>query len=231
MMDQLRHENPMALLGAGASLAIVLSVQDPDNQNRIQVRIPGLAGIDGQDGAVWARVVAPFTEDGRGGTFLPNVGDEVLIVFLSGDPRSPVVLGGLWKGPSAPPETSASSSIGFDQLAVTGKAGTKIALVEDSAGVTIQFSAAGQPPGSAPPPGGGPTGSVRGLIRIDSSGIAIDAPAAKIQIKAAASVNIVEPQLSVNAAMATFSGIVQCQVLQATTVVAETVTQGAGGTW
>jgi hypothetical protein len=39
------------------------------------------------------------------------------------------------------------------------------------------------------------------------------------------------PQVTVNAAMTTFSGIVQCQVLQATTVVAATYTPGAGNVW
>jgi hypothetical protein len=43
--------------------------------------------------------------------------------------------------------------------------------------------------------------------------------------------SITAPQLNVNAAMATFSGIVQCQVMQATTVVASTYTPGAGNVW
>ena len=39
------------------------------------------------------------------------------------------------------------------------------------------------------------------------------------------------PMLTVDAAMATFSGVVQCQVMQATTVVATTYTPGAGNVW
>jgi hypothetical protein len=52
-----------------------------------------------------------------------------------------------------------------------------------------------------------------------------------VQVTAASSMSITAPQLSVNAAMATFSGIVQCQVMQATTVVAATYTPGAGNVW
>jgi hypothetical protein len=37
--------------------------------------------------------------------------------------------------------------------------------------------------------------------------------------------------MNVSAAMSMFSGIVQCQVLQATTVVATTYTPGAGNVW
>jgi hypothetical protein len=68
-------------------------------------------------------------------------------------------------------------------------------------------------------------------IRIDSSGVTINAPTAQVQVTAASSMSINAPQLSVNAAMATFSGVVQCQVMQATTVVATTYTPGAGNVW
>jgi hypothetical protein len=68
-------------------------------------------------------------------------------------------------------------------------------------------------------------------IKIDSSGVTINAPTAQVQVTAASSMSITAPQLSVNAAMATFSGIVQCQVMQATTVVAATYTPGAGNVW
>jgi hypothetical protein len=68
-------------------------------------------------------------------------------------------------------------------------------------------------------------------VKIDSSGVTINAPTAQVQVTAAASMSVTAPQMSVNAAMATFSGIVNCQVLQATTVVATTYTPGAGNVW
>ena len=68
-------------------------------------------------------------------------------------------------------------------------------------------------------------------IRIDSSGVTINAPTAQVQVTAASSMSITAPQVSVNAAMATFSGIVQCQTMIATTVVASTYTPGAGNVW
>ncbi len=36
---------------------------------------------------------------------LPEVDDEVLVAFLQGDARQPVVLGSLWSGKDAPPRT------------------------------------------------------------------------------------------------------------------------------
>jgi phage gp45-like len=68
-------------------------------------------------------------------------------------------------------------------------------------------------------------------ITIDSSGVTINAPTSQVQVTAATSVSVTAPQLSVDAAMATFSGVVQCQVMQATTVIGTTYTPGAGNVW
>jgi len=97
-MSRLLEEHAFAMLGPTAFLARVVSVKDPDNRNRIQVRLYNADGINDQDGAVWARVVVPFSGNNRGAFFIPDVGDEVLVVYLAGDARFPVVLGGLWNG-------------------------------------------------------------------------------------------------------------------------------------
>ena len=55
-------------------------------------------GVGSQDSPVWARVARPFAGDDRGAFLLPDVGDEVLVVFVQGDPRYPLVVGGLWNG-------------------------------------------------------------------------------------------------------------------------------------
>jgi phage gp45-like len=75
-------------------------------------------------------------------------------------------------------------------------------------------------------------------IKIDSSGVTINAPTAKVQITAAGevdiaapTVNITAPAVNVSAALSTFSGVVQCDVLLATTVAAATYAPGAGNIW
>ena len=221
------------MLGTGAFLAKVVSVQDPDSLNRIQVRIYNVDGIAGQDGAVWARVAVPFAGDNRGCFFIPDVGDEVLVMYLSGDSRFPVVLGGLWNGQATAPDAFGGSGTSVDRWTITGKAGTKIAIIEDSTGPTIQFTTPGQLTGKMTDSDGSIefSDSNQTSVRIDSSGVTINAPTAQVQVTAASSMSITAPQLTVNAAMATFSGIVQCQVMQATTVVATTYTPGAGNVW
>ncbi|MGZ9006340.1 MAG: phage baseplate assembly protein V, partial [Burkholderiales bacterium] len=62
---------------SAAQLALVVSLDDPQGLNRVQVRLIAYDGIDGQDMPVWARVVAPFAGNDRGTFFMPDVGDEV----------------------------------------------------------------------------------------------------------------------------------------------------------
>jgi hypothetical protein len=68
-------------------------------------------------------------------------------------------------------------------------------------------------------------------VKIDQSGVTINAPTAQVQVTAASSMTVTAPQVTMSTAMATFTGIVSCQVLQATTVVAATYTPGAGNVW
>jgi phage baseplate assembly protein gpV len=234
--------NPIAeqhLLSAAAFLGTVESVKDPENCNRVQVRIFRADGTAGQDAPVWAKVVVPFAEGARSPFFVPNVGDEVLILFASGDPRIPIVIGGLWDDKHPAPETLSGSG---DRWSLTGKTGTRVAILEESASsATIKISTPDGPVGTMSGDGGGSlefTHSSWGSIKIDSSGVTINAPTAKVQIMAAGevdiaapTVNVTAPAVNVSAAVSTFSGVVQCDVLLATTVAAATYAPGAGNIW
>ena len=59
-------------------------------EDRIQIHIPSLH----EEGTgVWARLATLDAGDSRGTVFRPEIEDEVIVGFLGGDPRSPVVLG------------------------------------------------------------------------------------------------------------------------------------------
>jgi uncharacterized protein involved in type VI secretion and phage assembly len=232
-MSRLLADHAPALLGPAAFLGTVVSVQDPLNLSRIQIRVMALDGVEDQDSPVWARVSVPFAGNNRGAFFIPDVGDEVLVTYIAGDPRFPIVLGGLWNGHDSPPETLGGDRV--DRWTITGKAGTRIAIVEEAGGsATIKFSTPGGLTGIMTDEAGGSiefTNSAQTSVKIDASGVTIDAPTGTVGITAASSVDITAAQVNVDAAVATFSGIVQCQVMQATTVVASTYTPGAGNVW
>jgi uncharacterized protein involved in type VI secretion and phage assembly len=234
-MSLLARENSVQMLGSAAFLATVVNVLDPDSRNRVQVRIYNTDGVNDQDGPVWARVAVPFAGGKRGGFFIPDVGDEVVVVFLAGDPRFPIIVGSLWNGHDSAPETLGGAGDSVDRWAITGKAGTRIAIVEAASDQpTIKFSTPGGLTGTMTDNGGGSiefTNSAQTSVKIDTSGVTINAPTGTVSITAASEVDVTAPTVSVSAAMSTFSGIVQCQVLQATTVVATTYTPGAGNVW
>jgi uncharacterized protein involved in type VI secretion and phage assembly len=234
-MSLLARENSMEMLGSAAFLAKVVGVQDPLSRNRVQVRLYNTDGVTDQDGPVWARVAVPFAGGNRGGFFIPDVGDEVVVVFLSGDPRFPVIVGSLWNGHDTAPETLGGAGDSVDRWTITGKAGTRIAIVEESSdSPTIKFSTPGGLTGTMTDAAGGSiefTNTEQTSVKIDSSGVTINAPTGTVQITASSGVNVTAPTVSVSAAMSTFSGIVQCQVLQATTVIGTTYTPGAGNVW
>lgn len=83
-------------------LAVVSDLDDPDGRNRVQVRLVGCDDMDRQDAPLWARVVCPFAGLDRGAFLMPDLDDEVLVVFQNGDPGHPLVIGGLWNGASPP---------------------------------------------------------------------------------------------------------------------------------
>lgn len=78
---------------SGLEIAKVMKTnEDPDGERRVQVSLP--LRKDGAQG-VWVRVASPYASKGIGIEFLPEIGDEVVLGFLGGDPDSPILLGSL----------------------------------------------------------------------------------------------------------------------------------------
>ena len=84
----------------GVVPGLVTNIDDPEQLGRVKVSFPWL-GENAE--SHWLRVSSPGGGPKRGMLFLPEVGDEVLVGFAHGDPRTGFVLGGLHNGKDEPP--------------------------------------------------------------------------------------------------------------------------------
>jgi uncharacterized protein involved in type VI secretion and phage assembly len=232
-MGQARPGAPASGVMYGSYLAEVVSVNDPDSRSRVQVRLYGFDGVGAQDAPLWARVTVPFAGAGRGAFFIPSKGDEVIVQFVNGDPRQPLVIGGVWNGNQRAPETLGGSKEQVDRWTIVGKAGTRIAIVEEQSGqekITLTTPEA-QVSAEFTQAAGGKIElkAAQCTVTIDSSGVSVQTPS-KVSVQGS-TVEVKAATVSVDAGISKFSGLVKCDVLQATTVIATTYTPGAGNLW
>jgi uncharacterized protein involved in type VI secretion and phage assembly len=213
---------------SGTHIAVVTSVADPLSLARVQVQIvaadpEGLAPI-------WARVAVPFAGDNYGAFLVPDVGAEVLVVFPAGDSAHPIVIGALWNGRTAVPESLRADAV--DRWTLTGRNGTRIAIVEEASGqelVEIET-----PAGATATLSDGAGGAIElkvgsNTLTMDGEGIAMktsnafSVEASTISLKAS-TVDVTTPQ-------ATFSMAVDCKTFTAVSITSGTYSPGAGNVW
>jgi len=212
-----------------AALAQVVSLDDPEGRARVQVRLLAHDAVDTQDAPMWARVVAPFAGDDRGAFFLPDVDDEVLVVFAQGDARQPLIVGGLWNGRSAPP---ASISGGRHQTKrLRSRNGVSFTIEDRNGQESLRLETpGGQSLTLQDGPGSVSIEDANGnRVVLDTQGVSVTA-AAKVVVQAA-QVEVTAGMVKVEAALSQFSGIVKCDVLQTNAVISSSYTPGAGNVW
>jgi uncharacterized protein involved in type VI secretion and phage assembly len=232
-LESLLHARAPQGLGGrwyGVYPALVSDVADPDKQGRIMVKLPWSPDTGNDEYAVWARLATLMGGSNRGSWFVPDVNDEVLVVFEGGDPRRPYVIGGLWNGSDAPPESMDGGGKNYKKV-LRSRNGVKVTLDDKD----------GQETFIAETPGGqkitlkdGP-GSVELIdsngnsIKLDTAGITINA-SMKLSITASM-VDVSASMVSVSSGMSTFSGTVQANTVITPSIVASSYTPGAGNIW
>ncbi len=82
-----------------AMIGIVTNNKDPDDYGRVKVKLPWM---DKDVDSWWARVAGAGAANGRGLYVLPEINDEVLVLFEQGDVNRPLVVAGLWNGQDKP---------------------------------------------------------------------------------------------------------------------------------
>jgi uncharacterized protein involved in type VI secretion and phage assembly len=98
-MDEMDRDGGEVMEANGIVTGVVVDLEDPEKLGRVKVNYPHLDGKQSN----WARLVSPMAGASRGVFFRPEVGDEVLVAFLHGDMRYPLILGSLWNGKDKPP--------------------------------------------------------------------------------------------------------------------------------
>ncbi|HAC65224.1 MAG TPA: type IV secretion protein Rhs [Cyanothece sp. UBA12306] len=108
-------------------VGIVSNNKDPKNWGRVRVKLPTLTE---DHESYWARVVGIGAGNDRGFDCLPEINDEVLVVFENGDIHRPYIIGGVWNGQDKPPEK-------VDDTIDNGK--VRLRTIKTRTGHTLQF--------------------------------------------------------------------------------------------
>lgn len=113
-------------------IGIVTDNKDPDKLARVKVKFPTLPI---EDNAYWAPVSGLGAGKQRGWFFLPEIDDEVVVMFVSGEISRPVVIGAVWNGSDAAPTTNGGSN---ERCCIVSREGSKITFDDDAGTVTLE---------------------------------------------------------------------------------------------
>jgi uncharacterized protein involved in type VI secretion and phage assembly len=214
----------------GVYPALVINVVDPDSQGRVEISLPWSPDGSGATYEAWARLATLMGGPNRGSWFIPDVGDEVLVGFEAGDPRRPYVLGGLWNGSDAPPQTMDGAGKNYKKMLKTRNGVTVTLDDTDGTEQLMLKTPGGQQLTLQDGPGSITLKDSNGnSVKLDTSGITITAAAALTVNAATASVSAAT--LSVSAGMSTFSGVVQADTAITNAIISSAYTPGAGNIW
>lgn len=87
---------------APSSRAKVKDNEDPNDLGRIRVQFDWQAQLDEQMMTPWLRIAQPYAGGGKGFSFIPEIGEEVMIDFEGGNAERPYVKGTLYNGVGCP---------------------------------------------------------------------------------------------------------------------------------
>ncbi|QDT98546.1 phage baseplate assembly protein V [Gimesia aquarii] len=190
----------------GVALATVTQNKDDQNLCRVKVRY---SWSDTE--SYWARLAVPMAGKGRGWVTIPEVGDEVLVVFEREDIRYPYIVGSLWNGKQTPPINNSNGKndvrilksrkqhhLMFDDgskgvVELKHEKGRKIRfdddgfIVEDEKGNVVQVDSTS----------GNMSIKAEGHLQIKAKTISIEADAT-MEIKAGATLNIKGQLININ---------------------------------
>jgi uncharacterized protein involved in type VI secretion and phage assembly len=209
-------------LNHGAYTATVIDNRDPEGLARVLVRVPALREASN---GVWARLATLMAGQDSGTLFLPDVGDEVLVVFVQGDLRAPCVIGALWNKTAPPPAVADPPA---SVLQVRARNGVTLRITDDRDNNSLIV----ETPGGQRIALRDNLGTVQiedgngNAVSLSSTGVKVLA-ASKVEISAGV-VDVDAGLLTVQAGLTRFEGVVRCDTLISNAVISASYTPGAG---
>lgn len=118
---------------SGLMVGVVTQLEnDPRGEQRIKVSLPL---VDAQQDGIWARLATMDAGGERGWVFRPEIGDEVVIGFLNGDPNAPVVLGALHSSDRPAPIQASDDN---HEKGIVTRSGIKLMFDDDAVALDIE---------------------------------------------------------------------------------------------
>lgn len=146
MLLEATKRDPFKVQGVVAG--IVVDNKDPKAHYRVKVKFPWVSESGDYASSVkdeedfrttWCRVTTFMAgsqkgSEQRGGFFLPEVDDEVLIAFEHGDLRRPYIIGSLWNGIDKPIHDNESQGGKNSYRSIRSRSGHMLQFVDDAEG-------------------------------------------------------------------------------------------------
>jgi uncharacterized protein involved in type VI secretion and phage assembly len=123
--EQIRTAEAEATRMYDPVIGVVTDNKDPTKLGRVKVKIPVLSD---KDTSWWAPIVMLGAGKNRGWFFIPEINDEVLVMFEQGDVNRPLVVGALWGGKDKPPDKNAG---GNPRRVIKSREGSKITFDDE----------------------------------------------------------------------------------------------------
>lgn len=122
----------------GVFSGIVSDVNDPAKEGRIKVRFPW---FDRDMTSEWCRVSQLYAGAGsKGSLFVPDLEDEVVVAFVHGDMREPVILGCVYNGSDKAPSYRDASR---DQKLIRTRTGHELLFDETEGQERLRLTSQG----------------------------------------------------------------------------------------
>jgi uncharacterized protein involved in type VI secretion and phage assembly len=121
----------------GLHYAIVCQNKDPENLDRIKVRLPWLDAGD-TDQTHWAQLLTPMEGKKFGWFVLPDIDDVVIVMFIGGDSSQPVIVGGVWSKPDFSPEPNEDGANNFRGF--RSRCGHRMVFDDTKSGTKLWFA-------------------------------------------------------------------------------------------